>query len=101
MLDFLSNLCLPAMVYLIIVIIYLVIGMWSWLFYPQSVTLLSILFYMIGLFMELLWIWLLNFICSKNMEGLSWFLFFLPYIIIFIIVAGFWNIIDFKNISYM
>ena len=62
MLEFLSNLCLPAMVYLIMVVIGLVISMWMWLFYPQNVTLLSILFSMIGLFMKLLWIWLLNFI---------------------------------------
>jgi hypothetical protein len=46
---------------------------------------------MVSIFIKLLWIWLLNFLCIKNYEGLAWFLFFLPYIIVFIILYAVFN----------
>jgi len=101
MLDFLSNLCLPAMVYLILVIIGIFIMIGTWIIYPENVTLLTLLASMTTLFIKLLWVWLLNFLCHKNMEGLSWFLFFLPYIIIFTLIFYFFREVGFnlKDIS--
>lgn len=96
MLDFLANLCLPAMVYLILVIIGIFMMIWSWIIYPKTVTLFTLLASMMGLFIKLLWIWLLNYLCVKNMEGLSWFLFFLPYIIVFLITYYLWHKIEFN-----
>lgn len=96
MLDFLANLCLPAMVYLILVIIGIFMMIWSWILYPKNVTLFTLLSSMMGLFIKLLWIWLLNYLCVKNMEGLSWFLFFLPYIIVFLIMYFMWHKIEFN-----
>ena len=94
MLDFASNLCLPAMVYLIMVVIGIIISIILSFFYSRYITLNSILFFMMGIFIKLLWIWLLNFVCTKNHEGLSWVLFFLPYIIVVIIMYSFRDIFD-------
>jgi hypothetical protein len=94
MLDFASNLCLPAMVYLIMVIIGVVVSIILSFFYSRYITLNAIFCFMIGIFIKLLWVWLLNFICTKNHEGLSWFLFFLPYIVVVIIMYSFKDIFD-------
>lgn len=91
MFEFLSNLCLPAMVYLILVIIGIVFGIFIMIFNPKIVSLLILIYFMIGIFIKLLWVWLLNFLCIKNHEGMAWFLFFLPYIIIFIIFYVIYN----------
>jgi hypothetical protein len=56
---------------------------------------------MIGLFIKIIWLWLLNFMCMKNQEGVAWFLFFLPYIILFIFIYIASNQIDnLKNFFY-
>jgi hypothetical protein len=89
------------MIYLIMVIIGIFIMIWSWVIYPEKVTLFTLLGSMVTLFIKLLWVWLLNFLCCKNMEGLSWFLFFLPYIIIFAIIYYVYREvgIDFKKLA--
>lgn len=94
MLDFMSNLCLPAMVYLIMLIIGIVISIILSFFYSRYINLNFILCFMTTIFIKLLWVWLLNFICTKNHEGLSWFLFFLPYIVLVIIMYSSKNIFD-------
>jgi hypothetical protein len=35
------------------------------------------------------WTWLLNFICRKGYEGISWFIVLFPFILMFIIIAFF------------
>jgi len=73
MATFLSKLCTPAFVYF-------VIGIFS--------ALVS-LFYGFGFFsvlaeviLVLLWTWFLNYLCVKNLVGLSWFLVILPYAVL-------------------
>ena len=73
MATFLSKLCTPAFVYF-------VIGIFS---------ALASLFYGFGFFsvlaeviLVLLWTWFLNYLCVKNLVGLSWFLVILPYAVL-------------------
>jgi ABC-type uncharacterized transport system permease subunit len=74
-----ASLCLPAVIYLIIAIISII----STVFYGQFELLALILqVVFIGL-----WTWLLNYICKRGYEGLSWFLLLLPYIIIMILLV--------------
>jgi hypothetical protein len=95
MFEFLANLCLPAMVYLILVILGIFFGIFMIIYNPRTVTLFALISFMIGLFIKLLWIWLLNFLCIKNQEGIAWLLFFLPYIIVFIVLlVGFNGYLD-------
>jgi hypothetical protein len=77
-----ASLCLPALIYLIIAIISII----STVAYGQ--------FELLALVLQIvfvgLWTWLLNYICKRGYEGLSWFLLLLPYIImaIFLISVG-------------
>jgi len=101
MIEFLSNLCIPAMVYLILIIIGIILFIVSITLNPEAISLFILISFMIGLFIKIIWLWLLNFMCMKNQEGVAWFLFFLPYIIlgIFIYIAS--NHIDnLKNFFY-
>ena len=101
MIEFLSNLCIPAMVYLILIIIGIILSIVSIIMKPEMISLFFIITFMVGLFIKLIWMWLLNFMCMKNQEGIAWFLFFLPYIIlcIFIYIASN-HIDDLKNFFY-
>ena len=40
-----------------------------------------------GLVMAIIWTWLLNYLCSKGYQGISWFLVFLPFVIIILILV--------------
>ena len=39
-----------------------------------------------GFVMAIIWTWLLNYLCSKGYQGVSWFLVFLPFVIIILIL---------------
>jgi len=101
MIEFLSNLCIPAMVYLILIIIGIILFIVSIALNPETISLFILISFMIGLFIKIIWLWLLNFMCMKNQEGVAWFLFFLPYIILFIFIYIASNQIDnLKNFFY-
>ena len=77
MASFFNNLCTPAFVHLVIGIISILISIG----------------YRMGLFaiianivLILIGTWFLNYLCVKDMKGLSWFLVFLPFIFIFVSV---------------
>lgn len=78
MTDFLKKLCLPAKIYLAILIITIIIAIF------QGVGLSIIIFKTVFGF---IWTWLLNWICSKGFTNLSWVILLLPYVLMFLIVA--------------
>jgi len=75
MASFLSNLCTPAFVHFVIGII----------------TLLLAIGYGMGMFaiiadiiLILIGTWFLNYLCTKDLKGLSWFLVILPFLFLFV-----------------
>jgi len=76
MASFLSNLCTPAFVYFVLGMISIVIAIGC------GMGLFSILAKII---LILIWTWFLNYLCLKDLKGLSWFLVILPFL--FILVA--------------
>lgn len=72
-------LCPPSLIYLVISLIALVGSMRF-----HNVSMLS----MLGSFIFiLLWTWLLNFLCYKKYESLSWILLLLPLILFVLMIA--------------
>jgi hypothetical protein len=43
--------------------------------------------FVIKILYVLFWTWILNLICKSGYESVSWFLFLLPYIVMFILIA--------------
>jgi len=68
----LPKICTPAMVYLVIAAISLVVAM------IKKFQFFSIL--VKALFIAV-WTWFLNFLCSKGYKGVSWFLVVLPFLL--------------------
>ena len=69
--DF-SKLCTPAMVYLVLAGISLVIAL------LKNFQLMSLV--VKGIFI-VAWTWFLNFLCSKGYKAISWFLVLLPFLL--------------------
>ena len=80
-----SNLCAPALVYLIISAVTLLF------IFMQQFTILTI-----GLKVGfvIVWTWILNFICSKGYTTISWVLVLLPYLVTFGVLA---LVLEFTN----
>ena len=78
MTDFLKKMCLPAKIYLAILVISIVFAVF------QGITLPLLLLKTVFGF---IWMWILNWICSKGYTNLSWVLLLLPYVLMFIIIA--------------
>jgi len=72
-------LCLPSLIYLIISLLSLV-GSLNY----HNIQLMSIL---LSFLFIIFWTWLLNYLCYKRYEALSWVLLFLPIIFFFLVVA--------------
>ena len=68
----LSKLCTPAMLYLVIAGISVVIG----LFQKLQLWTLLVKVVFVGA-----WTWFLNFLCSKGYKTISWFLVLLPFLL--------------------
>ena len=47
----------------------------------------TFLVFVIKIIYVLFWTWVLNLLCKNGYESVSWFLFLLPYIIMFIMIA--------------
>ena len=69
--DF-SKLCTPAMVYLVLAAISLVIALF------KNFEIMSLVAK--GIFI-VAWTWFLNFLCSKGYKAISWFLVLLPFLL--------------------
>ena len=74
----LSKLCTPAMLYLILSILAILMAI------MKRASMMTIV---VKALFVLLWTWFLNFLCSKGYSGISWFLVLLPFI--FIVLAVF------------
>jgi hypothetical protein len=72
------QLCLPAMVYLVLAVISLSIMLFARI--GMSALLMKILF--VGFYT-----WFLNLLCKKGYETISWILVVLPYLVMFGVVA--------------
>ena len=66
------NLCTPALVYVIISIINIV----------MTIRYKGLMYGLGTLVFVLLWTWFLNYLCSKGHSGISWFLVALPFILV-------------------
>lgn len=66
-----SGLCPPAMVYVVISLIYLVMSS------LKGPNIMSII---VGFIFIVLWSWLLNFLCSKGFTIVSWIIVLLPFL---------------------
>jgi hypothetical protein len=47
----------------------------------------TFLIFVVKVLYVLFWTWILNLLCKNGYESVSWFLFLLPYIIMFILIA--------------
>ena len=72
MASFLSKLCSPAFVYLVLGVLSLLVA------FAYGFGFFSLL---AKLVMILVWTWFLNYLCIKNLVGLSWFLVILPFVV--------------------
>ena len=81
------NLCTPALVYLIISIINIVI----------MIRYRGFMYGISTLIFVLLWTWFLNYLCSKGHSGISWFLVALPFILAIFFGLKFYKNFTFKN----
>ncbi len=76
-----KNLCAPAIVYVILVIVGIIARLMSGMgsFFQIVWTLV----------VAVVWTWLLNFICKSGYVGVSWFLVFLPIILVILLFVFF------------
>ena len=72
------NLCTPAMVYLVLALIGMVMSFYN-KFGPGSIAIKAL--YVVA------WTWFLNFLCSKGYKTISWFLVVLPFLLMFGMIA--------------
>jgi len=72
-----SKLCTPALIYLVIAIIGILMAI-------KRTGIMSGVF---SLIFVLIWTWFLNFLCKKGYNVVSWILLFLPFISVFLFMA--------------
>ena len=77
--DF-NKLCNPANLYFVLVLFFIVIGLFS------KINFMAILFKLIFAF---IWTMILNWLCSKGYTTLSWVIVFFPFILIVIAFFGY------------
>ena len=77
--DF-NKLCNPAKLYFVLVLFFIVIGLFS------KINFMAILFKLIFAF---IWTMILNWLCSKGYTTLSWVIVFFPFILIVIAFFGY------------
>jgi uncharacterized membrane protein (DUF441 family) len=73
-----NRLCSPALLYLIIAIISIIMGIVA---KAQPITLVVKALFVV------IWTWFLNFLCSLGHEGISWFLVIMPFVIMLVVVS--------------
>ena len=80
MLDKFNKLCDPAKLYLFMVILFIVVGLFS------KINILAII---IKLIFALIWTFVLNWLCKKGYKTVSWILVLLPFILLIIAFFGY------------
>jgi len=80
MLDKFTKLCDPAKLYLVMVILFIVVGLFS------KINILAII---IKLIFALIWTFVLNWLCKKGYKTVSWILVLLPFILLIIAFFGY------------
>ena len=88
----LSKLCTPAMLYLVLAAISVVVGVF------QKFQLFSLL---VKVAFVAAWTWFLNFLCSKGYTAISWFLVLLPFLLMFGVFAMAMEVVNSANASMM
>jgi hypothetical protein len=71
-----SKLCTPALIYLVIAVIGIL----------MAIKRTGIMSGAVSLIFVLIWTWLLNFLCKKGYNVVSWFLLFLPFISVLLVM---------------
>ena len=74
-----KQLCEPAKLYFILVIISIIIGLFNGF---------NVLAIIIKLFFAVIWTFILNWLCKKGWSTLSWILVILPFIIMIVVYVG-------------
>ena len=77
-----SELCDPAKLYFVLVIISIIIGLFS------GFQFLAII---VKLIFAFIWTMVLNWLCKKGWQTLSWILVLLPFILIVLVYVGMWK----------
>jgi hypothetical protein len=72
-----SKLCTPALIYLVIAVIGIL----------MAIKRTGILSGVVSLIFVLIWTWFLNFLCKKGYKVVSWLLLFLPFISVFLFMG--------------
>jgi hypothetical protein len=91
MASFLSKLCTPAFVYFVLgVFSILVAFMFDFGFFSLLAKFIMIL----------VWTWFLNYLCIKNLVGLSWFLVILPFVVLLVSVLLAMDAMEMKKKSH-
>jgi hypothetical protein len=88
----LSKICTPAMLYLVLASISIVIGVFQKF---QFFSLLTKVIFVAA------WTWFLNFLCSKGYKAISWFLVLLPFLIMLGVFAMALEVVKSANSSMM
>jgi hypothetical protein len=77
-----SQLCSPAKLYFVLVIISIIIGLFSGF---------HVLAIIVKLIFAFIWTMVLNWLCKKGWKTLSWILVLLPFILIVLVYVGMWR----------
>lgn len=72
------KMCLPAKIYLALLILSILLAIY------QGIPFLWVLFKTV---FGLIWMWILNWLCSNGQTTLSWIILFLPYVFILIVMV--------------
>ncbi len=76
--ETIMSLCPPALLYLALYIVSVISQMMGGN--------LTVAAFVGGVVMAAIWIWILNYLCRIGYQGLSWFLVFIPFIIVILLV---------------
>ena len=88
--SFLNKICTPSLVYLAISVISILLAV----YYGFGVYCI-----LAKILMVLVWAWFLNYLCTKNLVGLSWFLVVLPYIVLIVSVLTTMDAVEMTNFA--
>ncbi len=76
--ETIMSLCPPALLYLALYVVSVIAQLMGGNF--------TVAAFVGGVVMAAIWIWILNYLCRIGYQGLSWFLVFIPFIIVILLV---------------
>ncbi len=77
--ETIMSLCPPALLYLALYVVSVIAQLMGGNF--------TVAAFVGGVVMAAIWIWILNYLCRVGYQGLSWFLVFIPFIIVILLVV--------------